>query len=70
MISVNFGIHDCWSPQFVNATAYRANLETIYAAITQQLTPTGKMVWTSTTPIAADCKAQVSRAHIIPLCGG
>lgn len=47
---------DCsWAPQYVNATAYRANLETLYTAIHSSLAPNGKLIWTSTTPIATNC---------------
>ena len=49
------GIHDCWAPQRVNATAYKANLATIYDAAHAALAPGGKVVWTSTTPIATNC---------------
>jgi hypothetical protein len=57
IISFNFGIHDCWGPQFVNATAYRANIETIYAKASAALAAGGKVVWTSTTPIATNCSS-------------
>ena len=49
------GIHDCWAPQRVNATAYKANLETIYEASHAALAPGGKVVWTATTPVATNC---------------
>jgi hypothetical protein len=56
IISFNFGIHDCWcGPECVNATAYKSNLEYIYTAASAALAPGGKVVWTSTTPIAQNC---------------
>ena len=55
IISFNFGIHDCWIPQAVNATAYKANIAQIYSVASASLAPGGRVVWTSTTPIASNC---------------
>eukprot|EP00039_Didymoeca_costata_P007220 m.97503 g.97503 ORF g.97503 m.97503 type:complete len:496 (+) comp13597_c0_seq2:101-1588(+) len=55
VVAFNFGIHDCWKQQFVNSTEYAKNLEIIYDAAHKSLTPQGKVVWTSTTPIAHNC---------------
>ena len=45
------GIHDCWARQYVNATAYAANLDEIYTKISAALAPGGTVVWVATTPI-------------------
>lgn len=55
IISFNFGIHDCWAAQRVNETAYKANIAYIYSVASASLAPGGKVVWTSTTPIASNC---------------
>ena len=60
-ISFNFGIHDCWGPQFVNATRYAQNLRTIYEAAHAALARGGTIVYTTTTPIAANCSTNFPR---------
>ena len=60
VVTLNSGIHDCWARQFVNETAYVANLLQMHSKISAALSPTGKMLWVSTTPIASNCSAPVA----------
>jgi len=56
VISMNFGIHDCWPKQQVEPDAYVRNLEAIYNASRAALAPNGKILWTTTTPTPRDCE--------------
>ena len=57
VIHWNFGIHDCWAPQRVNASQYVKNLQYMVGRMRGALAPGGKIVWATTTPIQANCSA-------------
>jgi hypothetical protein len=39
VVTFNSGIHDCWARQYVNATAYVANIKAIYKKVSAALVP-------------------------------
>jgi hypothetical protein len=51
-VRINFGIHDCCGPkENVTQAQYVKNLGIIYTAARAALTPGGKILWVSTTPV-------------------
>jgi len=52
---IHFCIHDTWVHQYVPPKEYGKNLGRIFAAAKGALVAGGKLVWSSTTPISANC---------------
>jgi hypothetical protein len=68
IILINFGIHDTWQHQYVPPKQYGENLERIFTMGKAGLAPGGKLIWSSTTPIASNCTGcgdGTTTAHVV-----